>query len=99
MRQRHRSHLLAGVFFSPSAFLRDGEIDEDIWDEGVDIPFAAHGRDATVSIWRWYGLSSLLCLPDGTVSSGATARRRSALGRLGGISDAVNKVTLRHNSL
>ena len=55
-----REHLLAGIFFNPSGFLLDGAINEDIWDAGVDIPFARHGRDASVSIWRWYGTNSVL---------------------------------------
>jgi len=55
-----REHLLAGVFFNPGAFVREGSIDERTWRDGVDIPFTAHGREATVSIWRWYSRSSVL---------------------------------------
>jgi spermidine synthase len=55
-----RERLLAGVYFSPSAFMLGGEIDEASWDAGVDIPFSVHGQNATVSIWRWYGKSSML---------------------------------------
>ena len=55
-----REHLLAGVFFNPGAFIREGSIDERSWGEGVDIPFTVHGREATVSIWRWYSRNSML---------------------------------------
>jgi spermidine synthase len=58
--EKARERLMAGVYFTPSSFLLGGEIDEASWDAGVDIPFTVHGRDATVSIWRWYGLSSML---------------------------------------
>jgi len=55
-----RERLLAGVYFTPWAWTSRGEIDERSWREGVDIPFFAHGQEATVCIWRWYGTHSLL---------------------------------------
>ncbi len=55
-----RERLLAGIYFNPGAFLTDGRIDERSWEEGVDIAWTRHGRDTTISVWRWYGRHSLL---------------------------------------
>lgn len=55
-----RERLLAGVYYDPGVWLEDGRINETWWREGVDIPFTAHGREATVCITRWYGRASLL---------------------------------------
>jgi spermidine synthase len=55
-----REHLLSGAFYTPEAFLLDGKLDRRTWDEGVDIWFARHGREATASIHRWYGRNSVL---------------------------------------
>jgi len=55
-----RERLLFGVYFMPWAWTDRGEIDERSWREGVDIPFYAYGREATVCIWRWFGTHSLL---------------------------------------
>ncbi|MHC4820077.1 MAG: spermine/spermidine synthase domain-containing protein, partial [Planctomycetota bacterium] len=55
-----RERLLSGVYFAPWAWFSRGEIDERSWREGVDIPFHAYGREATVCIWRWHGTHSVL---------------------------------------
>jgi spermidine synthase len=55
-----RERLLSGVYFTPVAWTTDGKIDERSWDEGVDISFFEYGREATVSVWRWYGTDSVL---------------------------------------
>ncbi|MHC4731094.1 MAG: fused MFS/spermidine synthase, partial [Planctomycetota bacterium] len=55
-----RERMLAGVYFNPGAWTSRGEIDERSWREGVDIPFFAYGREATVCIWRWFGTHGLL---------------------------------------
>ena len=55
-----RDRLLSGVYFAPDAWMSDGEFDEESWDQGVDIPYFAYGREATVAVWRWWGKSSLL---------------------------------------
>lgn len=55
-----RERLLSGVYFTPWAWTTGGEIDERSWREGVDIPFFAYGREATVCIWRWFGTHGLL---------------------------------------
>ncbi len=55
-----RERLLSGVYFTPWAWTSGGEIDERSWREGVDIPFFAYGREATVCIWRWFGTHGLL---------------------------------------
>ncbi|MFQ5843750.1 MAG: tetratricopeptide repeat protein, partial [Planctomycetota bacterium] len=55
-----RERLHAGVYFMPHTFLVDGKIHRETWDDGVDIPFTRYGREATVSILRWYGKPGLL---------------------------------------
>ncbi|MEM8884778.1 MAG: fused MFS/spermidine synthase [Planctomycetota bacterium] len=52
--------LHVGVFYAPQRYVRDGKIDEEAWQDGVDLPFTRHGREATVSLFRWYGPQSLL---------------------------------------
>jgi spermidine synthase len=58
--QTAEERLLSGVYFAPGGWLDEDGIDEVSWAEGVDIPFVAYGHEATVSIWRWYGKSSVL---------------------------------------
>ena len=55
-----RERLLSGVYFTPSAWTTGGEISEASWKEGADISFFEYGREATISVWRWYGTSSVL---------------------------------------
>jgi spermidine synthase len=55
-----REWLHAGVYFNPTELVTDDRINETLWSQGADIPFVEHGREATVSIRRWYGTSSLL---------------------------------------
>ncbi|MHC4958827.1 MAG: fused MFS/spermidine synthase [Planctomycetota bacterium] len=55
-----REHLLSGAFYTPDAYLIDGRLDRRTWNEGVDIWFARHGREATAAIHRWYGRNSVL---------------------------------------
>jgi hypothetical protein len=55
-----RERLLSGVYFTPHAWTTGGKINETSWKEGVDIPFFEYGREATISVWRWYGTSSVL---------------------------------------
>jgi len=55
-----RERLLAGVYFTPQAWTTSGRINETSWRDGVDIPFFEYGREATISVWRWYGTSSVL---------------------------------------
>lgn len=55
-----RERLLAGVYFTPQAWTTGGRINETAWKEGVDIAFFEYGREATISVWRWYGTSSVL---------------------------------------
>jgi spermidine synthase len=55
-----RERLLAGVYFTPQAWTTGGTINEASWREGVDIPFFEYGREATISLWRWYGTNSIL---------------------------------------
>jgi len=57
---RARERLHVGVYYAPQRYVRDGAIDEEAWNDGVDLPFTAHGREATVSLFRWYGPLSLL---------------------------------------
>lgn len=63
-----RERLLSGVYFFPWAWTTAGRIDERSWAEGVDIPFHEYGREATISIWRWYGTNSVLI--DGKAEAG-----------------------------
>ncbi len=51
--------LLAGVWFEPDEWIRDGEVVDEWWDEGYDVPFYAWGREATVAVTRWYGAPGL----------------------------------------
>ncbi len=55
-----RERLLAGVYFTPGAWTTGGRINETSWREGVDIAFFEYGREATISVWRWYGTNSVL---------------------------------------
>jgi len=52
--------LHSGVYFTPNAWVLDDHIDENAWEAGVDLPWTGYGRDATITIWRWYGKCSLL---------------------------------------
>lgn len=63
-----RERLLSGVYFVPWAWTTAGKIDERSWREGVDIPFFEYGREATISVWRWYGTDSVLI--DGKAEAG-----------------------------
>jgi spermidine synthase len=63
-----RERLLSGVYFVPWAWTTGGRIDERSWREGVDIPFFEYGREATISVWRWYGTDSVLI--DGKAEAG-----------------------------
>jgi len=55
-----RERLLSGVYFAPYGWLLGDEIDERAWKDGVDVPYHAYGREATVAVWRWYGTNSVL---------------------------------------
>ena len=55
-----RERWLSGVYDNPDAWLLHGEVDEESWDPGVDLPFHAWGREATISVARWYLSPSLL---------------------------------------
>ncbi|MHC4933424.1 MAG: fused MFS/spermidine synthase [Planctomycetota bacterium] len=57
---RAREWLYAGVYFNPAGMVTGDRVNETIWDQGADVPFVQHGREATVSIRRWYGTNSLL---------------------------------------
>jgi len=52
--------LLMGVYYAPGRYLKDGAIDEEAWADGVDLPVTRYGREATVSLFRWYGPLSVL---------------------------------------
>ncbi len=55
-----REHLYAGVYHSPENYLRNGRIDAVAWQDGVDLQRVLFGREATVTLHRWYGPVSLL---------------------------------------
>lgn len=55
-----RERLYAGVYHNPSAWMRDGAIDEEAWADGADLRGLFFGREMTVSLLRWYGPLSLL---------------------------------------
>ncbi|MHC4847490.1 MAG: fused MFS/spermidine synthase [Planctomycetota bacterium] len=55
-----RERLHVGVYYAPQRYVRNGEIDHAAWEDGVDLPFTKFGREATVSLFRWYGPQSLL---------------------------------------
>jgi spermidine synthase len=55
-----RERLHVGVYYAPQRYIRNGEIDHEAWEDGVDLPFTEFGREATVSLFRWYGPQSLL---------------------------------------
>jgi spermidine synthase len=55
-----RERLLVGVYYAPGRYIADGAIDEEAWDDGVDLPVTKYGREATVSLFRWYGPLSVL---------------------------------------
>jgi spermidine synthase len=55
-----RERLLSGVYFQPFNWMKDGRVNEKYWREGVDVAFAEYGREATISVTRWYGTSSVL---------------------------------------
>ena len=55
-----KERLLAGVYFAPEIYLVDDGIHEETWQDGVDIPFARYGHEATVSVFRWYGSMGVL---------------------------------------
>jgi len=55
-----RERLCVGVFYAPQRYVRDGAFDAEAWEDGVDLPFTRYGREATVSLFRWYGPQSLL---------------------------------------
>ncbi|MFB3066250.1 MAG: fused MFS/spermidine synthase [Planctomycetota bacterium] len=55
-----RERLLAGVYYAPEIYLVDGRIHEETWEDGIDLPFARYGREATVSVFRWYGSMGVL---------------------------------------
>ncbi len=59
-RETARERLLMGIYYAPGRYLRDGAIDEQAWDDGVDLPVTRYGREATVSLFRWYGPLSVL---------------------------------------
>ncbi len=56
-----RERLAMGVYYAPGRYVAaDGSIDDVAWNDGVDLPFTEYGREATVSLFRWYGTLSLL---------------------------------------
>jgi spermidine synthase len=55
-----RERLLSGIYFNWHNYVVDDRIDERVWSEGVDVPFVAHGREATVAVLRWYGTFGML---------------------------------------
>ena len=52
--------LAMGVYYAPGRYVRDNALDEEAWADGVDLPYTKYGREATVSLFRWYGTLSLL---------------------------------------
>ena len=55
-----RERLLSGVYYTPNRYLDGARIDDSAWQDGSDIPYFEYGRDATVSILRWYGQPGVL---------------------------------------
>ena len=77
-----RERLLSGIYLQPASYLRDGEIDERAWEQGRDVPFYEWGREATVSIERWYGAASIY-VNGKTVASGQSIIEVQHLATLG----------------